>query len=490
MNGVLTRSKMKISYSFRAFVIYLAILGGLIWFTLENAVERLNDGMRQSAESVLVDTSHILSALIESNIEKDSKLLPVEQIKEIFQKIDKRTLNAQIYQINKTNIDSDVYVTDNNGIVVYDSSGLQEGEDFSTWRDVRLTLEGEYGARSSFIDQNKTEPDDLKAMVIAAPINNGNEIIGVVSIVSPISSLERHLSAETAQLKQYGFGLFVLAMLVGYVLSLWFTNSLNKIARYATNMAEGKQVEAPVLADTRLADLTQSISYLRSQLDGKEYVEEYIHSLTHELKTPITSIGGAVELIDDSMSKEDRDLFLNNIRTSNERMSRLVERMLSLAKLEGLTELVATNDFDIVPTINRLVQERSPMITARQINLKLPELNHCECVGDKVLISQAIANLLDNAIGFCESGGLVEVGLEQIDNKTQVTVYNQGQAIPDFALEKLYQRFFSLPRPDQDQQSTKSTGLGLSFVKEIMKLHNGLVQIKNTHGGVLATLRW
>jgi len=137
---------MKISYSFRAFVIYLAILGGLIWFTLENAVERLNDGMRQSAESVLVDTSHILSALIESNIEKDSKLLPVEQIKEIFQKIDKRTLNAQIYQINKTNIDSDVYVTDNNGIVVYDSSGLQEGEDFSTWRDVRLTLEGEYGA--------------------------------------------------------------------------------------------------------------------------------------------------------------------------------------------------------------------------------------------------------------------------------------------------------------------------------------------------------
>ena len=92
MNGVLTRSKMKISYSFRAFVIYLAILGGLIWFTLENAVERLNDGMRQSAESVLVDISHILSALIESNIEKDSKRLPVEQIKEIFQ-------NCNFYQI-------------------------------------------------------------------------------------------------------------------------------------------------------------------------------------------------------------------------------------------------------------------------------------------------------------------------------------------------------------------------------------------------------
>ena len=481
---------MKISYSFRAFVIYLGILGGLIWFTLENAVERLNDGMRQSAESVLVDTSHILSALIESNLEKGSITPPVAQLKKVFKEVDSRQLNAQIYQINKKNIDSQVYVTDKKGVVIYDSSGEHEGENFSKWRDVRLTLEGSYGARSSFIDQSQIEPEDPKAMVIAAPIKQNSKIIGVVSLVSPISSLERHLSAETQQLHRYGFALFVLAMLVGYILSLWFTNSLNKIARYATNMAEGKQVEAPVLADTRLADLTESISYLRSQLDGKEYVENYIHSLTHELKTPITSIGGAVELIDDSMSAEDRALFLNNISTSNQRMSRLVDRMLSLAKLEGLTELVSTTEFDIMPTISRLAQERSPMVNARQIQLQLPDVAHCECIGDKVLISQAIANLMDNAIGFCETGGLVELNLEKQDRLIKVTVFNQGEPIPDFALAKLYERFFSLPRPDQEQQSTKSTGLGLSFVKEIMKLHNGKVDIKNTHGGVLATLQW
>jgi len=481
---------MKISYSFRAFVIYLAILSGLIWFTLENAVERLNDGMRQSAESVLVDTSHILAALIESNLSISDTLPPTEQLKGIFSDVASRKLDAQIYQINKKNIDTSVYVTDKNGLVLFDSSGFNEGKDFSRWRDVRLTLEGSYGARSSYIDQQKTNPDDPKAMVIAAPIKNGSEIIGVLSLVSPISNLEKHLSAETQQLQRYGFALFILALFIGYLLSLWFTHSLNKIARYATNMAEGKKVDAPVLADSRLADLTESISYLRSQLDGKEYVEEYIHSLTHELKTPITSIGGAVELIDDSMSDKDRAMFLNNISTSNQRMSRLVERMLSLAKLEGLNELVSTTQFDIVPTINRLAQERSPMITSRQINLKLPELTHCQCVGDKVLLSQAIANLLDNAIGFCATGGLIELNLTKQDEQIEITVFNQGEPIPDFALAKLYQRFFSLPRPEQDQQSTKSTGLGLSFVKEIMKLHNGNVDVKNTHGGVLATITW
>jgi len=248
---------MKISYSLRAFAIYFAILGCLIWFTLENAIERLNDGMRQSAESVLVDTSHILAALIESNLDKADTQPSVQQLKRIFNNINERQLDAQIYQVKKEFVDTNVYVTDKNGIILYDSSGLHNGEDFSGWRDVRLTLEGNYGARSSFLDQTQTQPDDAKVMVIAAPIKNNNAIIGAVSVVSPISSLERHLSTETIQLKRYGFGLFVLALALGYLLSLWLTNSLNKIAAYANNMAEGKKVDAPVLADSRLADLTE-----------------------------------------------------------------------------------------------------------------------------------------------------------------------------------------------------------------------------------------
>jgi len=212
--------------------------------------------------------------------------------------------------------------------------------------------------------------------------------------------------------------------------------------------------------------------------------------LTHELKTPITSIRGAVELMNEDMPSEDRAIFLNNISTSNQRMSRLVERMLSLAKLEGLTELVATSEFDIVPTIKRLVQERSPTINERQIKVGFPQQSSFVCSGDKVLISQAVANLLDNAISFCATGGQLEIGLKQNDSAYQIALYNQGDDIPEFALDKVFDRFFSLPRPQQEKNSSKSTGLGLSFVKEIMKLHNGAVTVKNISGGVLATLEW
>lgn len=480
---------MKISYGLRAFGIYFVILGSLIWFTLDNAIERLNDGMRQSAESVLVDMAHIVASFIEDEVGQQ-KSLSTRQLDRVTKATGQREFEAKIYQVIKTSVDTQIYVTDENGIITYDSTGRNTGKDFSDWRDVNLTLRGEYGARTSYTDKRFTAASDPKVMIVAAPIQHNGKTLGVVSVVKPITSLEGHLLTETKQLQQYAFVLLALALLLGYLLSLWFTNSLNKIAGYANNMADGKQVSPPILRDARLTELTASISNLRSQLDGKEYVENYIHSLTHELKTPITSIRGAVELLAEDMPSADRERFLTNISTSNHRMSRLVDRMLSLAKLEGLTELVATEEFNLIPTTNRLLQERSAFIEANRLAIELSPKQVFQCRGDRILIGQAIANLLDNAIGFCTVGGLIKISLESDAKGYQVHIYNQGDPIPDFALTKLYDRFFSLPRPNVMDNASKSTGLGLSFVKEIMKLHKGTVQIRNVAGGVEAILSW
>ena len=485
---------MKISYSLRAFGIYFIILGSLIWFTLDNAIERLNDGMRQSAESVLVDMAQLLASFVEDEVREQGGLTTT-QLKRVFGELNQRDFSAQIYQVVKTSVDSQIYVTDNKGIIIYDSTGLRVGEDYSAWRDVALTLTGEYGARTSFIDRNRTAPDDPKAMIIGAPIQVNGNTIGVISVLKPIESLEGHLLTETKQLQNYAFVLLGLALLLGYLLSLWFTHSLNKIANYANNMAEGKKVAAPIMRDVRLAKLSNSISYLRSQLDGKEYVEDYIHSLTHELKTPITSIQGAVELMSEDMPIIDRERFLNNISTSNQRMARLVDRMLSLAKLESTTELLSTEDFDLISTIKRLVQERGAILDNKDLQLNLPLQSQVMCHGDRVLISQAIANLLDNAMRFCQTSGCIELSVEiESDNDeksiTRVKIFNQGDPIPDFALAKLYDRFFSLPPTNSTESATKSTGLGLSFVKEIMKLHKGKVSVGNFGEGVLAIIEW
>jgi len=87
---------MKISFSLRAFVVYFLILGSLLWFTLDNAIERLNDGMRQSAESVMVDIAHLLASLIEQDI-NDDELLPTGTLGALFDDVKQRTLTAKIY---------------------------------------------------------------------------------------------------------------------------------------------------------------------------------------------------------------------------------------------------------------------------------------------------------------------------------------------------------------------------------------------------------
>ena len=480
---------MKISYGLRAFFIYFIILGSLLWFTLDNAVERLNDGMRQSAESVLVDMAHVVASFLQDEI-VTTDALTTGQLGRVAEVFKQREFEAKIYQVTKRSVDSQIYVTDAQGQVVFDSGGLNTGKDFSRWRDVSLTLQGEYGARTSFMDPLFTEPDDPKVMIVAAPILYNDEILGVVSVAKPINSLEGHLVTESQQLQRYALLLLGLALLIGFLLSMWLTRSLNRIANYANDVADGKQVAPPVSYDVRLMALTDSISHMRRQLDGKEYVENYIHSLTHELKTPLTSIRGAVELLGEEMPPADRERFLSNISTSNQRMSRLVDRMLSLAKLEGLTQLVSTEEYDLIPTIQRLVQERSSIITANQLRVSLPSQDVFNCSGDRVLISQAIANLLDNAIAFCSAEGEIDISLAAEDYRYAVIIFNQGDPIPEFAINKLYDRFFSLPRPDNKDGLTKSTGLGLSFVKEIMKLHQGEVKVENVTGGVQATIRW
>ena len=479
---------MKIGYGLRAFIIYFLILGTLIWFTLDNAIERLNDGMRQSAESVLVDSVQILASFIEDQVKEENTLSTV-QFERVFEQVKKRQFEAKIYQILKTEVDSQIYITDHKGIIVYDSIGLAVGDDFSNWRDVKLTLEGQYGARTSFLDSQRREPDDAKGMIVAAPIRHNQTTIGVVSLIKPINSLEGHLVTETKQLQRFVFALLIFALLLGFLLSLWFTRSLKQIADYANDMASGKKVSPPLSHDSRLTNVSDSISNLRKQLDGKEYIENYIHGLTHELKTPLTSIRGAIELIDEDMPEQDRQQFLNNISRSNRRMSRLVDRMLTLAKLESETD-VQSETFNLLGSVKRLIEERNQALAAKQLNVNLPKVDNFICQGDQILLSQAIANLLDNAISFSHKNTTLTISMEQDQNTSNFALANKGERIPDFAKNKLFERFFSLPRKNEDGIESKSTGLGLSFVKQIMKLHQGSVSIKNAKDGVLAKLTW
>jgi two-component system sensor histidine kinase CreC len=225
---------------------------------------------------------------------------------------------------------------------------------------------------------------------------------------------------------------------------------------------------------------------MRTQLEGKAYVERYVHTLTHELKSPLAAIRGAAELLDGEMPSEQRQRFVANIEQESERMQQLIERLLHLAQVEqrqGLEEQVAV---PLRALVDGLLQAQMARIEAAHLQIEQlvsPELSAC---GEAFLLRQAVANLLDNALDFTPPGGLIRFSAEAHGGQVELRLFNQGEPIPDYALARLSERFYSLPRPNNGR---KSTGLGLNFVEEVMQLHGGELRIGNVTGGVEAWLR-
>jgi len=225
---------------------------------------------------------------------------------------------------------------------------------------------------------------------------------------------------------------------------------------------------------------------MRREIEGRKYVEQYVHNLTHEMKSPISAIRGAVEIIADDPAPDTRARFLRNIDRESRRMQRLTDRLLSLATLENRQEKAQRQPVDPVRLVGDEIAAKQARIDARNIQVERDCPSPIRTVGaERELIVQAVSNLLDNAIEFCPVGGRLCVTIDDDGTSTHIGIFNSGVPIPDYALPRLFERFYSLPRPDSGD---KSTGLGLSFVDQIARLHGGSIDIRNAPGGVRASL--
>ena len=478
---------MKFGFSFRLMLVYFLIIGGLAWFIVHKAFDILDTSVSQAAEGVMVDSANLVAELVSQDIE-DGKI-NLDRIRFLIPAYLERNINAQIYSVLKQKPDMQIYITDDQGTVLFDSAGRVGGEDFSQWRDVWLTLQGLYGARSS-----PTNPEQIiattedKTMYVAAPIIHNNKIIGVVSLYTEVKNLDPFVLLANRNITQYAFIVLAISLLFGWLLTWLFSRSIHKLVAYADAIGSGEKIPPPKLREPEFKRLANAMDGMREELENKEYVENYIHTMAHELKSPLTSIRGATELLQEDMEPAQQIKFLGNIQDSTQRMTQLVERLLALASVEKRHKLENVETFLLKPAIKKILAERKQKIQSKNIQIKNATPDKLKVTGEKLLLEQAIANLLDNAIDFTGQGGEIEVTATNENGQYKITVTDNGPGIPDYAKEKVFDRFFSLPRPDSQK---RSTGLGLSFVHEVMILHHGDVSLKNILSkGVTAKLEW
>ncbi len=466
---------------------YFFIIGVLAWFIVHKAFDILDTSVSQAAEGVMVDSANLIAELV-SQDSLDGKI-NLDRVRALVPVYLQRKINAQIFSVLKQKPDMQIYITDEKGRVLFDSTGQFAGEDFSNWRDVWLTLNGLYGARSSPTDPNQAiATTEDKSMYVAAPVVVDKKIIGVVSLSKEVKNLDPFVLLASRQITTYALIVLTISILFGWLITWLLAGSIRKLVAYADDLGAGVKTQPPKLREHEFKQLASAMDDMREELENKKFVENYIHSMAHELKSPLTSIQGATELLQEEMDPARQKKFLGNIQDSTQRMTQLVERLLALASVEKRRELENVETFLLKPPVDHLVALRQHRIEEKAIEIKNKIQSDLQVSGEKLLIEQAIANLLDNAIDFAGKPGEIRIDATSVNDQYQITITDNGPGIPDYASEKIFDRFFSLPRPDSLK---RSTGLGLSFVKEVMALHQGQVRLINPDGGgVIAYLIW
>lgn len=464
----------------RIFLVYFLFVGLAGYFLLNTVREQIRPVVRQSSEETLVDTANLLAEILHDDVKAGT--LGQSRLPQVLALYGERRPSAQIWGLAKNQVSHRIYVTDAKGIVLLDSSGQDLGKDYSRWNDVYLTLRGQYGARSS-----RSDPDDesTSVMHVAAPILDQGRIIGVVTVAKPNSSLQPYIDRSEQHLLTLGLGLIVLGLLVGAALSWWLARSLRRLTQYAQAVSEGERAALPHYKGGELLQLATAVERMRTQLEGKAYVERYVHTLTHELKSPLAAIRGASELLQGDMPQEQRARFAGNIERESERLQQMIERLLNLARVEQMQALEDEQQVALAALVDELLLAHAAKIEGAglQVRQRVPVATRLWC--DPFLMRQALANLLDNALDFTPPGGALLFELERAGERVALSLFNQGQAIPEYALGRVSERFYSLPRPGTGR---KSTGLGLNFVDEVMQLHGGALAVDNVEGGVRVRL--
>jgi two-component system sensor histidine kinase CreC len=461
--------------------ILLAYVAG-VGLLMYRQLEEIDPRYRESAEESLVETAQLLATLVEG-VSRDGTL-QADALDPVFQALYARRFKANIYGFEKTRVELRLTVVDRGGRVVFDSTHRAQGADYSQWRDVKLALQGEYGARTT---PDVEDDPRTSVMYVAAPIRVANQIIGAVSVGKPVQSFGQFVQAARRKTLWVGTISVVAVLLFVVILSVWLVRPFGVFADYVRYVRAQRSFSLRRLSRRALSSVRAAYDEMRDALAGRNYVADYVQTLTHEVKSPLSAIRGAAELLQEPMPDADRARFLANIARETQRIQELVDRMMELTALESRRSLDATAPVALKPLLLELAASAQPAAEARGLHVVVAEgLADATVEADAFLLQQALSNLIANAIDFSPPGGTVTLGLARHRRMVDVTVRDHGPGIPDYAEDKVFEKFYSLARPHTRK---KSTGLGLPFVKEVAELHEGRVTLSNApEGGALATL--
>lgn len=386
----------------------------------------------------------------------------------------KETLEEMILETSQEK-DFRILILDSSAMVIYDTGYEDVGKTYLL-PEVIEALE----------NRDIANEQSNGTVYAAASIVGGTQHDGVVLIVDSLSDVADTVGNIAGKAYILLAMLSVIVIIVMVAMSQLFTSPIKRMINVIQKMSEG-HLEQRIVVKNRLhnevVDLALACNHMADQLEKVESSrQQFVSNVSHELKTPLSSVKVLSEsiLLQEDVPKEMYVEFLHDINSEIDRMTAIINDLLTLVKLDQKEIPLNFADVQMHQMVEEICRRLSPLAAAKDISLDLQVKQEVTAEIDEMKLSLAISNIIDNAIKYTPVGGSVIVTLDADHQNAFVTVSDTGIGIPEEELSRVFERFYRVDKT-RDRE-TGGTGLGLSITHATVMMHNGSIKVSSKEG--------
>lgn len=256
---------------------------------------------------------------------------------------------------------------------------------------------------------------------------------------------------------------------------------IKKLNDATKKVAKGDfDIKLETYREDEIGELTNNFNDMVKDLGSLESLQkEFIDNVSHEIKTPISSIQGFTQLLrDNNLSKEERTEYLDIIDEESNRLLNLTTNMLKLSKLQNQNRITNKEQIDVAEQIRRAIALLEPKWKEKEISFNV-SMKEKYFYGDEELIFQVWVNLIDNAIKFSKQYGKIDVAIKETQDTIEIKIKDNGIGMSEEEIKRIFTRFYQIDK----SHSAKGSGLGLAIVKRIVELSDGQIDVKSKKDG-------
>ncbi|MDO4474340.1 MAG: HAMP domain-containing sensor histidine kinase [Eubacteriales bacterium] len=340
------------------------------------------------------------------------------------------------------------------------------------------------GNGALFLEGSYHDSFNAPVITVMAPVVNGFHTKGYLLLHKYVSDITSVGDILTKRIHVTSLIIYLLSFIILLAFELIIYRPLRVITRAATEYASGNlDYTIPVNTQDEMGYLSASLNYMSSQLkDMEDYQKHFVANVSHDFRSPLTSIKGYVEAIaDGTIPPEFQQKYLDIILFETERLTDLTRDLLELNEFDTKNLLLNKTQFDLHEVIKYIAASFEGTCTKKKISIELIfAKKHLNVYADKSKIERVLYNLIDNAIKFSDPDSIVTVETTELGEKVLTSVKDNGIGIPRDALNKIWERFY---KTDLSRgKDKKGTGLGLAIVKESIQAHGENINVISTEG--------